>query len=182
MLVHVLNFGTNWWARFGQDPADPNRYSRNAVFYNSTGVRCGHKVRRRWLVSGLIRFNGVGEFNPHLPGRSIGETFICSDLTFACGGNRLLFGRVAPKTATPDRYLTVISSERYGRIDFASRVWKSALSSVIAASQLRDMQESMLLMKPGDWIQTRRGFWQLNVTDRQPKRAELESIGAPICA
>jgi hypothetical protein len=34
---------------------------------------------------------GVGHFDPHFPGRSIGEIFRCSDLEFACGGNRILF-------------------------------------------------------------------------------------------
>src|SRR5271156_5334219 len=111
MLVNVLSFGTNWWARFGRNPDDPNRFGRGAAYYNSTGVRCGHKVRRHWIVQGLIRFNGVGDFNPHLPDRSIGQTFICSDLTFACGGNRLLFERRAPKAAAPDCYLIAISSE-----------------------------------------------------------------------
>lgn len=46
MLVKVLSFGTNWWARFGRDPFDPRRFTRHAAYYNSTGVRCGRKVRR----------------------------------------------------------------------------------------------------------------------------------------
>jgi hypothetical protein len=71
MLVMVLNFGTNWWARFGRDADDPYRFSRHAAYYNSTGVRCGSKIRRHWIVSGLLRFNGVGDFNPSLPDRAI---------------------------------------------------------------------------------------------------------------
>jgi len=80
MLVKVLNFGTNWWARFGRDAEDPYRFSRHAAYYNSTGVRCGSKIRRHWITSGLLRFNGVGDFNPNLPKRAIGRTFVCSDL------------------------------------------------------------------------------------------------------
>lgn len=177
MLVSVHNFGSNWWARFGRDPNDPYRFTRHAAYYNSTGVRCGRKIRRHWLVSGLIRFNGMSDFNPHLPHRAIGRIFSGSDLTFACGGNRLLLERRAPKAATPDCYLVVISSLQHGGIDFTSRVWKSIFSRVVAASALRDMQEAMLLMKPGDWVQTNRGFWQLRIVDQGCRRAELERIG-----
>jgi len=88
MLVKILEFGSNWWARFGRDPHDRYRYTRHAAYFNSTGVRCGSKMRRYWLVPGLIRFNGVGDFNPQFPGRALGEIFECTDLVFACGDNR----------------------------------------------------------------------------------------------
>jgi hypothetical protein len=182
MLVKVLNFGTNWWARFGRDAQDMYRFTRHAAYYNSTGVRCGRKVRRHWITSGLLRFNGVGDFNPSLPDRAIGSTFICSDLTHAFGGNRLLFQSKAPKSAVPDCYLVVVSSGAHGRIDFSSGVWKSVLSRVIAASQLRDMQEAMLLMKPGDWVQTSAGFWQLNLPGAGHELAGLVRIGESISA
>ena len=71
MLVQVLSFGTNWWARFGRNADDPHRFTRHAAYYNSTGLRCGNKVRRHWITSGLIRFNGVGDFNPNFPDRAL---------------------------------------------------------------------------------------------------------------
>jgi hypothetical protein len=46
MLVQVLSFGTNWWARFGRNADDPHRFTRHAAYYNSTGV--------------AIRFAGIG--------------------------------------------------------------------------------------------------------------------------
>ena len=177
MLVKVLNFGTNWWARFGRDVEDPHRFTHHAAYYNSTGVRCGGKVRRHWVTSGLIRFNGVGDFNPNMPDRAIGQTFICSDLTQAFGGNRLLFQNKAPQSATPDRYLVVVSSVIHGQIDFSSTVWKSVLSEVIAASRLRDRQEAMLLMRAGDWVQTSAGFWQLSVLATAHEPAGLVRLG-----
>ena len=67
MLVKILEFGSNWWARFGRDPHDRYRYTKHAAYFNSTGVRCGSKMRRYWVVPGLIRFNGVGDFNPQFP-------------------------------------------------------------------------------------------------------------------
>jgi hypothetical protein len=161
MLVQVHSFGTNWWARFGHDPADPHRFTRRAAYYNSTGIRCGSKVRRHWMVPGLIRFNGVGDFNPHRPESSIGKTFECSDLTFAFGGNRLLFERRVRPSALPDCYLVVITSAQQGPIDMSSDSWRSASTRVIAVSRLRLIQETMLLMSQGDWIETGWGFWQL---------------------
>ncbi len=177
MLVQVLSFGTNWWARFGRIVDDPHRFTRHAAYYNSTGVRCGSKVRRHWIISGLIRFNGVGDFNPNLPDRAIGRTFVCSDLSQAFGGNRLLFEVRAPKNSVPDCYLVVVSSDVHGPIDFCSGAWKSVLSPVIAASHLRDKQEAMLLMKPGDWIQTNTGFWQLSADPSPGRRATLTRVG-----
>lgn len=182
MLVQVLSFGTNWWARFGRNVDDPHRFTRHAAYYNSTGVRCGSKVRRHWIISGLIRFNGVGDFNPNLPDRAIRRTFVCSDLSQAFGGNRLLFEVRAPKTAVPDCYLVVVSSDVHGPIDFSSGVWKSVFSRVIAASQLRDKQEAMLLMRVGDWIQTTAGFWQLSAHTGSGQQATLTRVGGKTSA
>ena len=93
MLVKILGFGSNWWARFGRDPQDRYRYTRHAAYFNSAGVRCGNKMRRHWVVPGLLRFNGLGDFNPQFPNRAVGKTFECADLIFALGGNRVLFTR-----------------------------------------------------------------------------------------
>jgi len=182
MLVKVINFGTNWWARFGRDTEDPHRFTRHAAYYNSTGVPCGGKIRRHWVTSGLIRFNGVGDFNPNLRHHAIGQTFVCSNLTQAFGGNRLLFATKAPTSSIPDFYLVVICSDLHGLTDFTSTVWKSVFSQLIAASQLRHKQEAMLLMRPGEWVQTSKGFWQLNVpcTTREP--VGLVRIGEQISA
>ncbi|HKD78867.1 MAG TPA: hypothetical protein VKH81_04190 [Candidatus Angelobacter sp.] len=182
MLVQVLSFGTNWWARFGKDPDDPHRFTRHAAYYNSTGVKCGGKVRRHWVTSGLIRFNGVGDFNPHHPQRAIGRTFACADLTQAYGGNRLLFGRKAVTSAIPDCYLIAVSSQLHGQIDFTSAAWKSIFSEVIAASRLREEQEAMLLMRPGDWVQTSSGFWQLIAPTNARQPGKLVRIGERISA
>jgi len=177
VLVKLLNFGTNWWARFGSDASDPHRYTRHAAYYNSTGIRCGRKIRRHWIVPGLIRFNGVGDFNPHRPKGSLGQTFLTSNLTFLFGGNRLLFKRKMPESSVADWYLVVISQDLHGRIDLGSPGWKSPVARVIAASQLRQMQEIMLLMKPGDWVQTACGFWQLSVSNKLKPKVELVLLG-----
>lgn len=174
MLIQVLSFGTNWWARFGRDPHDPYRFTRHAAYYNSTGVRCGSKVRRHWVVPGLIRFNGVGDFNPHRPASAVGKTFSCSDLAFAFGGNRLLFERKVERSAIPDCYLVVTNSVQHGHINFSSDSWKSPSAAVIAASRLRETEETMLLMYIGDWVETDRGFWHLQPSDSSQECARLD--------
>lgn len=176
MLVQVLSFGSSWWARYGKDVNDPFRFTRRTALYNSTGVRCGRKVRRHWVVSGLIRFNGEEGLRAGFPASFVGKTFCCSDLTQFRGGNRLLVRRQADPGVRPEFVLVVISSGVHGRVDFRSDCWKSIFSVMIAATALREVQEIMLLMRPGDWIQTDRGFWQLIVQeDGQSSALELLS-------
>jgi hypothetical protein len=182
VLVKLLSFGTNWWARFGSDPSDPHRYTRHAAYYNSTGIRCGRKIRRHWIVPGLIRFNGIGDFNPHLPHRSLGHTFLASTLDFIFGGNRLLLKKKMPDNCTVDWYLVVLSQDVHGRMNFQSSGWKSSSARVIAGSQLRQTQEVMLLMKPGDWVKSGCGFWQLMASKESRFGAELVLLGGQVQA
>jgi hypothetical protein len=175
MRIRVLSFGSNWWGHFGRDPSDPYRFTRHAAYYNSTGVRCGARVRRHWIVPGLVRFNGTGDFNPHHPQSAIGKTFFASELEFAFGGNRLLLGKIAPRRADPDCYLVVVTAALHGHIDISSS-GKPSSGSVIAASRLREIEETMLLMRAGDWVQTSCGFWQLRPSFSAPKRMNLERI------
>jgi hypothetical protein len=109
----------------------------------------------------LIRFNGVGDFNPQFPSRSVGKTFECADLTFACGGNRLLLVRKATASGPPDYYLIAVSSDRCGPFNFAEPRWKSESVVPIAVSSLGDRQEAMLLMKPFAYVRSSLGIWQL---------------------
>ena len=182
MLVKVLNFGTNWWARFGSDVSDPHRYTRHAAYYNSTGIRCGRKIRRHWIVPGLIRFNGVGDFNPHLPNRSLGHTFLTSNLDLIFGGNRLLLKKKMSDPCAVDWYLVVMSQDLHGHVDFQSTGWKSSSAGVIAISQLRQVQEVMLLMKPGDWVETSCGVWQLAVSNQSRFGVGLTLLGGQVQA
>jgi len=42
-VVKILEFGSNWWARFGRDPQDRYRYTRHAAYFNSTA--CAAEAR-----------------------------------------------------------------------------------------------------------------------------------------
>ena len=175
MLVQILNFGSNWWARFGSNPADRCRFTRRAAYFNSTGLRFGNKIRRHWIVPGLIRFNGVGDFNPQFPYRSVGAVFECTDLIFAFGGNRVSFQRRAAHSVLSDYFLAVFSSDQSGKLDCQRSDWKAASVLPIAVSESREKQEAMLLMKPLDWVRTTLGVWQLK-TGLAPQSARLELL------
>jgi len=176
MLVKILEFGSNWWARFGRDPQDRYRYTKHAAYFNSTGVRCGSKMRRYWLVPGLIRFNGVGDFNPQFPNRVVGEVFECTDLVFACGGNRVLFRRKARQSCRPEYFLLVVSSGRFGSLSFEASGWKSESLTPIAVSHIGEKQEALLLMKAGDWVRSTLGIWQLRVAPNLRHGASLQLL------
>jgi hypothetical protein len=176
MLVKILGFGSNWWARFGRDPQDRYRYTRHAAYFNSTGVQCGSKMRRHWVVPGLLRFNGDGDFNPQFPNRAVGRTFECSDLIFALGGNRILFRKKVAQSSLPDFFLLAVSSDTRGGFDFEDAGWKSRSVTPIAVSQICEKQEAMLLIRAGDWVRSGLGVWQLKVSDHLPQGAALELL------
>jgi len=176
VLVKVLKFGSNWWARFGHDPGDQNRYTRHAAYFNSAGLRCGNKLNRHWIVPGLIRFNGVGDFNPQFPNRSVGATFECTDLVFALGGNRVLFQRKARISARAKDYLISVSSDVHGTFDFEDAGWKSESVTPIAISRLDARQEALLLMQSSTWVRSSLGIWQLNVAANLPLGLSLELL------
>jgi hypothetical protein len=175
MLVKILEFGSNWWARFSRDPQDRYRYTKHAAYFNSTGVRCGSKMRRYWIVPGLIRFNGVGDFNPQFPKRAVGEVFECTDPVFARGGNRVLFRRKVAKSCRPDYFLLAVSSDRFGALRFEGSERSGSLTP-IAASQIGEKQEAMLLMKAGDWVRSTLGVWQLTVAPNLRHGASLQLL------
>ena len=170
MLVRILGFGCNWWRRCGVDPNDRFRYTKHAAFFNSTGVQCGRKIRRHWVIPGLIRFNGATSGMRTDVSLCIGQIFSCTERVFALGGYRVVFERKLKDRGqhVPDYFLVVLSAERFGYVQFEQPIWKSEGAQVIAASQLREKQETMLLMGIGDWIDTNLGRWCLiSVRDLQ---------------
>lgn len=157
MLVQILQIDGNGWARFGCDPADRYRFTRHAAYFNSTGLRFGNKIRRQWIVPGLIRFPGIRDFNPKFPGRSLGAVFACANLIFACGGNCVLFPRSAAHPALPGYFLAVFSNDQFGSFDCQRSDWKAVSVLPSAVCESREKQEAMLLLKPFDCCGRRSG-------------------------
>jgi hypothetical protein len=160
MLVTILDFGSNWWSRFDRDPTDRLRFTRHAAYFNSSGLRCGSKVRRYWIVPGLIRFNGALNVLAHGHTRCIGKIFECAEPTVAYGGNRLFVLRQVSTRHTPDYYLLLVCSERHGPIHF-EHGWKSESTVAIAVSRHKARAEALVLMQAGGWFRTLLGSWQL---------------------
>src|SRR5690349_3618502 len=147
MVVKILAFGTSWWRRSGSDSMYPHSATRHIAYFNSTGVLCGNKVRRHWIVPGLVRFNAAGMLDASFPGSCTGQNVSCSEISNYWGGNRFVCYQKASRVVSPDSYLAVLNARSHGLVNFCSDEWKSAETLVIAASQLRDRQELMLLMK-----------------------------------
>jgi len=97
-------------------------------------------------------------------------------LAFALGGSRILFQKKAAYSAQPDHFLTVVSSDRLGMVDFHTGDWKSASVMTIAASDSGEKQKAMLLMRPFDWLRTTLGVWQLKTERSLPHGAALELL------
>jgi hypothetical protein len=74
----------------------------------------------------------------------------------------------------PDCYLVVVASERFGIINFQLPGWFAPDVLPLAASHLREKQESMLLMRLGDWIETDIGRWYLTPTNKLNTGATLQ--------
>jgi len=92
----------------------------------------------------------------------IGQTFECTERIFALGGYRVVFEqRVQDRQQQQDYFLVVMSADRFGYVRFEHPTWKAESAQVIAASRLREKQETMLLMRIGDWIETNLGRWYL---------------------
>jgi hypothetical protein len=146
--------------------------------YNSTGIECGSKIRRHWIVPGIVRFNGVSNFRSWPPQRLLGWGFRCSELSFDGGGNRLLFAEKISDSEPTDFCLLTITSARFGRLDLSSPSCRSGSSLVVAASELRERQEIMLLLEPGGWFQTVGGLWQLRSagSSRRPQIVLLRQL------
>jgi hypothetical protein len=71
-------------------------------------------------------------------------------------------------------FLVVAPSERFGNFDICSPEWKSNPVIPIAVSQLRSMQEIMMLMQVGDWIRSNIGTWRLTAVKDLSAGATLQ--------
>ena len=156
MLVEVTGLGSVWSCRPGRNPASPNRFVREAAYFNTTGVLVDGKLRQRSRVYGEVRFNGGLGFNPHRPDSVLHRVFRCPDPGVWNGANRLLCQEQVRTAA--DRFLVVLSADVVGRV-IPGEHWKSDDSEVISWSECDSAQEVMLLMQPFGWIRTARGLF-----------------------
>ena len=157
MLVAVTGLGSVWSCRSGRNATSTDRFTREAVFFNTTGVHVNGNLRRRSRVYGEVRFNGNTGFNPHDPKTSmLHRVFRCPALSVWNGANRLLCDQ--PVQATANSFLVVFTADNSGRV-IPGDHWKSEDSELISWSECDGAQEFMLLMQPFGWLRTVRGLF-----------------------
>ena len=157
MLVAVTGLGSVWSCRPGRDAATIDRFTRDAAFFNTTGVLVNGNLRRRSRVYGEVRFNGSTALDPHsLTTSMLQRVFRCPALSVWNGANRLLCDQ--PVQAAAIRFLVVFRADNVGRV-ISGDHWKSEDSELISWSECDSAQELMLLMQPFGWIRTDRGLF-----------------------
>jgi hypothetical protein len=168
LVIRCLSFGSLWWLRPGNHLADPLRFSVHAAAFNTTGFRCGCRERRLWHVSGVVRINLASH------SQTIGAG-IFEDGCYQSPGperrgewNRLLIGTRPDHAVIADRLLLCTRSTAIGRIDFDGP-WHNEGVSVVAASALRGVQETLLLAIPGSELETEMGRWEVTWNGIQRK-------------
>jgi len=160
MYIRVISFGTNWWAMRSHDTSDPLCFRRRAAYFNAAALTSGRRLHHSAILPGQIRFNAKSGFDPEFPLRALGKTFLCSAPRQFTGKMHLLFERRAGEMA-PDAYLVTLKSAEHGAIQFAKPGWKSAGVRPISISLHGQRYEAMLLLGPGDWVESDLGRWQV---------------------
>jgi hypothetical protein len=173
MQVAVNGFGSIWTRRFGRHSDSVTRYSRDAAFYNTTGVLVNGKMRARSRVYGVTRFDGSSGFTPHNPAKILHRVFECSEPSIRNGGNHLLFRTLVDGGANPDFYLVVVRADMTGWMDRAGADWKSPECLVISFSESDLRQEALVLMRAFGWVCGGNGVFVLKPETRCPGAARL---------
>lgn len=169
MYVRMISFGTNWWAA--------RDYASRPAWFNSTGFRCGSRLRVCALLQGQIRFNQRSGFHPEFPARAIGRTFRCDEPQLYDGRTHMLVTSPAPKSE-PEACLVTVTDCPFGQILFESVSWRSPNVRPISISRRHDRFEAMLLMRPNDWLQTSIGVWRLSRDRRRLLLGDPENLEA----
>jgi hypothetical protein len=171
MLVAVTGLGSIWSCRPGRNASSPERFGREAAYFNTTGVLVDGKLRRRPRTYGEVRFNGSAGFDPHQPALVLQRVFHCPDLCVWKGATRLLCGQRVH--ASPEQFLIAVTDPGLGRVT-TTQDWRSDDSVVISWSECATAQEILLLMRQFGWVRTERGLFMLRIDDRGRGRLVAE--------
>jgi hypothetical protein len=142
---------------------DPYCFRRKPAYFNTTGLMYGCRLRNCQIYPGMLRFNRTSGFDPEFVERIPGKTFQAAPPRLHDGRIHLLF-EFPGAGQTPDAYLVTLHPETHGAIAFRNKNWRSPGLQPIAVSRQRDRYEAMLLMRPGHWVETERGRWQISPT------------------
>jgi hypothetical protein len=166
MIVQILSCGVHWWGLHAGELEDPFRFRRNPVYFNTSGLMYGRRLRDCHIYRGQLRFNRTSGFDPEFVERLPGKTFETAAPLMYEGRVRLLF-QFPAMDQEPDMYLVTLHLETHGAIQFNRNGWKSPGVRPIAISKHHERYEAMLLMEPGQWVASDRGRWEMSPATRQ---------------
>lgn len=160
MIIHCLSFGTLWWLRPGNDDDSATRFTSQAAVFNTTGFVSGSRERRNWIIPGVVRFNAGTCLEQRIrPDQIVQGHFSSPGIERNGSQNRLLLTRKVKANGPADILLACISCNEHGRISFDSE-WRSRGVRILAASEFRRQQESLVLLPPDGHIRTTLGKWR----------------------
>src|ERR1035441_8158337 len=102
MLVAVQSFGSIWTARGASTEAVRTNSARRHVYYNTTGVLAGGKLRNRACLYGYVRLDGCSGFHPRLAERLSHRVYESEGVSVWNGRNKLFLRQLTPAGARPD--------------------------------------------------------------------------------
>jgi hypothetical protein len=175
-VVQILSFGSAWWVRPGRDENDPERYTRHAAYFNSTGIAQGRKIHTAGPVHGMVRFNVRSGLDPHRTHSNLGQKFCCTRIENYRETNRLLVIQRALDTATPTHFLACMNSTLHGTISLRTN-WRVGDAAIISMSRYRGRQEALVLIAAAAQIRTTVGCW--TVTQSGVAVPQLVLMDAP---
>ena len=131
------------------------------------------RFRQRPQICGYARFDTVGGFDPNHTSRMIGRVFECAEPSVWWGYNKLLFKRILKNGENPDSFFLLAKSDWMGQVAVGKDGWRSTDSWLLAFSECAELQEALLLMPVGGWIQTTIGKFVVERLKPDPSHAGL---------
>lgn len=171
MNVLCVSFGSMWHRKIHDDGT--------WAWFNTTGVTrtpVSRHLLRLWTFSGVVRFNILAFPWASSPKDLVGVLCSSPGIEKISGDTRLLCAGPVKRSEPLDSLLVCIRPYDIGFID-RQVPWRSQGVRLIAASGHRDgRQEFLLLVKPGSWVRSESGFWELGVAYGPNHRPKLNYV------
>lgn len=156
MIVRVHSLGSLW-----QTKDLPNGGTR---VWNTTGIQEGMRIRSCATLFGQIVFGPKSKPLLQEPDRIQGRTWVAGDLMHNSAGRSLRLACLASRETSAEWHLTKVSEQLVGIVP--PEGYDPASLVVVSASQRKQKQELLLLLKPFAWITGPAGSAIFEVNDR----------------
>jgi len=160
VIVRVHSLGSLW-----QTKELPNGGTR---VWNTTGIRDGIKVRSYATLFGQLVFGARSKPFLQQPSQVQGRNWIAGDINESSDRRSMRLVFPAAPDSTADWYLTTVNEQLVGLI--GPEGFDPERSVVLSASQRKDKQELLLLVKPLAWLSGASGSAVFEIAERGPAR------------